>query len=65
MMAFYFLVGSFCYFYIERVDRCNKKSYNRTRYFDIELKLKQDIVFDNGLFESTSRRDSLCCSGNG
>ena len=28
MMAFYFLVGSFYYFDIETVDRCNEKSYN-------------------------------------
>lgn len=30
-MAFYFLVGSFCYFYIEIVDRCNNRCYN-SRY---------------------------------
>ena len=37
-MTFYFLVGSFYYFDIETVDRCNKKSYNCFIKFDIEQK---------------------------
>jgi len=41
MMAFYFLVGSFYYFDIETVDRCNKNGYNCFIKFDIELKFKE------------------------
>jgi len=38
-----------CYFYIEIVDRCNKKNYNEFRKFDIETKRRHNGQDARGL----------------